>query len=93
VFIGEVVEVIESAKYESQAVEGEAIGFKVKVTQSVQTPKQAPHFLVYPLGLTASCGLRSDSERLREQFPPGARQGRGKRSDGDQRGRFRKIGY
>lgn len=72
IFIGEIVEVMENVKYESQGIQDEAVGFKVKVSENIYAPKQATYFEVFPLRLTPSCGLMSDAEKLREQFPVGS---------------------
>lgn len=72
IFIGEIVEVIENVKYESQGIQDEAVGFKVKVTENIYSPKQKTYFEVFPLRLTASCGLASDTKKLREQFSVGS---------------------
>ena len=72
IFIGEVVEILESVKYESQGIEAVAVGLKIKVSENVYSPKQAAYFEVFPLRLTASCGLRSDTKEVREHYPVGS---------------------
>ena len=72
IFIGEVVEVIESVKYESQGIKTDAVGLKIKVSENVYSPKPASFFEVFPLHLTPSCGLRSDIKEIREHYPIGS---------------------
>lgn len=72
IFIGEIVEVLENVKYESQGIKNEAVGFKVKVSENIYSPKQADYFEIFPLQLTASCGLMSDIKQLRERFSVGS---------------------
>jgi len=73
IFIGEIVEVIKNVKYESRGVKGEAVGFKVKVSENIYSQKQAAYFEVFPLHLTPSCGLSSYTKELLEQFSVGSR--------------------
>ena len=73
IFIGDIVEVIESAEFESEGVKASAVGFKVKVTENIYSPKQAAYFEVFPLRLTTTCGLSSDTKKLLEQFPVGSK--------------------
>lgn len=72
IFIGEVVEVIESVKYESEGIKADAVGLKIKVGENVYSPKSASYFEVFPLRLTPSCGLMSDKEEIREHYPVGS---------------------
>ncbi len=72
IFIGEVVEILESVKYESQGIIADAVGLKIKVSENVYSPKPATYFEVFPLRLTASCGLRSDTKEVREHYPVGS---------------------
>lgn len=72
IFIGEIVEVIENVDYNSQGITDKAIGFKVKVSENIYSPKQASYFEVFPLSLTASCGLVSDTKELREKYSVGS---------------------
>lgn len=72
IFIGEIVKIIKNVEYESQGVKDEAVGFKVKVSENIYSPKQAIYFEVFPLHLTASCGLRSDPKKLLDQFSVGS---------------------
>lgn len=73
IFIGEIVEVMENVKYQSQGIQDKAVGFKVKVTENIYAPKQAAYFEVFPLSLTSSCGLMSDTKKLRDQFSVGSK--------------------
>lgn len=72
IFIGEVVEVLESVKYESQGIKTDAVGLKIKVSENVYSPKPTTFFEVFPLRLTPSCGLRSDGKEIREHYPIGS---------------------
>jgi hypothetical protein len=72
IFIGEVIEVIESVKYESQGIKADAVGLKIKVFENVYSPKPASYFEVFPLRLTPSCGLMSDKEEIRKHYPIGS---------------------
>lgn len=72
IFIGEVVEVIESVEYESEGIKADAVGLKIKVSESIYSPKRTTFFEVFPLRLTASCGLRSDTKEIREHYPIGS---------------------
>ena len=78
IFIGEVVELIESVKYDSyyesdRGNQGEALGLKIKVTENVYTPQSSTHFQVFPLRLTPSCSLMSDKEEVRQNYPIGSK--------------------
>ena len=72
IFIGEIVEIVENAEYESQGMKDESIGFKVKVIENIYSPKQATYYEVFPLRLTASCGLASDTIKLLKEFTVGS---------------------
>lgn len=72
VFIGEIVDV-ESVEFESQGITAEAVGFRVKVVDRVHLPRLAENYVVFPLRLTPSCGLRSDTAELRKSFKVGSR--------------------
>lgn len=72
IFIGEIVEVLDNVNYDSQGVKDKAVGFKVKVSENIYSPKQATYFEVFPLRLTPSCGLMSDTKKMRELFSVGS---------------------
>jgi len=72
IFVGEIVEVLDNVDYDSQGIKDKAIGFKVKVSENIYSPKQATYFEVFPLRLTPSCGLMSDKKKLRELFSVGS---------------------
>lgn len=72
IFIGEVIDILEPVKYESEGMMAEAVGLKIKASENIYFPKQAAYFEVFPLRLTASCGLRSDMKQVREHYPVGS---------------------
>lgn len=72
IFIGEVVEVIESVKYESAGLKGDAVGFKIKVSENVHLPKSASYLEVFPMRLTTDCRLISDAKDIRERYRVGS---------------------
>jgi hypothetical protein len=72
IFIGEVVEILESVIYESEGIKTDAVGLKIKVSENVYSPKSAAYFEVFPLRLTASCGLSSDAKQVRAHYPVGS---------------------
>src|SRR5688572_6935111 len=74
IFIGEVVDVL-ADPYTSSGIEGLAVGFRVRVSQSVHPALGTTgdlYFDVFPLRLMASCGLMSATTELRAQFPIGS---------------------
>ena len=72
VFTGEVVEIIENVKYNLDGNEADAVGLKIKVSNNIYSPKEAVYFEVFPFRSTPWCALKSDAERVREQFPVGS---------------------
>lgn len=72
IFIGEVVEVVGPVKFDSQGEKRDAVGLKIKVSENVYLPKSATYYEVFPLRLTASCGLMSDTKEIRERYPIGS---------------------
>jgi hypothetical protein len=72
IFIGEIVEEFE-VEYGSRRVKNKAIGFKIRVSENIYSPKQATYFEVFPLSINLSCGLWSDTKYLRERFTVGSK--------------------
>jgi hypothetical protein len=72
IFIGEVVEVIESVNFKSRGVKSDAVGLKIKVSENIYLPKLASYYEVFPLRLTSWCGLMSETKEVREHYPVGS---------------------
>ena len=76
VFIGEVIGYVEAkySKPESETgIKGNAFGLNIKVKENIYSSFSASSYHVFPLKLTAFCGLESyKDDELQEKFPIGS---------------------